>query len=635
MRNFFYLTLILLLMTTLQAISQENDDSVKVTVTNVGDIINSGYDEFAPIISADGYMMIFTSSRPIGKNAMAKKLLPGNENIYVSYYDDYTWKWSEPKILSESVNQPEKNNSAISLSNDGQRLLIFRGDPDGNIYESVLKGDEWSEPVKLPEPINSKRHESSASISPDGRTIYFVSNRNGGQGKLDIWLCHQDNMGTWGKAENLGPDINTPDNEEGVFIHPDGKTLYFSSKGHNSIGGFDVFKTVLEDGKWSIPVSLGNLINTPDDDLFFSITADGKTGYYSTGFSAKIDSTQLKAASETTDSLIKAIKEAQILLGQQVQRVRRAQLVLYNLQEDQAQQVIKETQTQLVEQAKEVQQVIEEAQALLVLKSVLVQNTGSNATTGTSSDTISANLSSANKNSGSLTADLGRVGFGGKDIYEISFKNKKNESGLTLFKGLVIDFDSHDPVGTDIEISDNDKNEIIANIQSNSVTGKYLVSLPAGKNYGIAVKKKGYLFYSENFNIPDSAAYKEINKNIELQKFTVGNTIVLKNVFYDSGKATLKPESVSEINQLVQLMNLNIDIKIEIASYTDNIGKKESNIALSQARSQSVADFLFSAGISKDQVVAKGYGGAKPIASNETEEGRKLNRRTEIKILEQ
>ena len=635
MRNFFYLTLILLLMTTLQAISQENDDSVKVTVTNVGDIINSGYDEFAPIISADGYMMIFTSSRPIGKNAMAKKLLPGNENIYVSYYDDYTWKWSEPKILGESINQPEKNNSAISLSNDGQRLLIFRGDPDGNIYESVLKGDEWSEPIKLPEPINSKRHESSASISPDGRTIYFVSNRNGGQGKLDIWLCHQDNMGTWGKAENLGPDINTPDNEEGVFIHPDGKTLYFSSKGHNSIGGFDVFKTVLEDGKWSIPVSLGNLINTPDDDLFFSITADGKTGYYSTGFSAKIDSTQLKAASETTDSLIKAIKEAQILLGQQVQRVRRAQLVLYNLQEDQAQQVIKETQTQLVEQAKEVQQVIEEAQALLVLKSVLVQNTGSNATTGTSSDTISANLSSANKNSGSLTADLGRVGFGGKDIYEISFKNKKNESGLTLFKGLVIDFDSHDPVGTDIEISDNDKNEIIANIQSNSVTGKYLVSLPAGKNYGIAVKKKGYLFYSENFNIPDSAAYKEINKNIELQKFTVGNTIVLKNVFYDSGKATLKPESVSEINQLVQLMNLNIDIKIEIASYTDNIGKKESNIALSQARSQSVADFLFSAGISKDQVVAKGYGGAKPIASNETEEGRKLNRRTEIKILEQ
>src|SRR3990172_8657398 len=124
MRNFFYLTLILLLM-NLQANSQENGDSIKVKVTNVGEIINTGYDEFAPIISADGYMMIFTSSRPTGKNAMAKKLLPGNENIYVSYYDDYTWKWSEPKILSESVNQAEKNNSAISLSNDGQRLLIF------------------------------------------------------------------------------------------------------------------------------------------------------------------------------------------------------------------------------------------------------------------------------------------------------------------------------------------------------------------------------------------------------------------------------------------------------------------------------------------------------------------------------
>lgn len=619
----------------LQAKSQENGDSVKITVTNVGDVINTAYDEFAPIISADGYMMIFTSSRPIGKKAIAKKLLAGNENIYVSYYDDYTWKWSEPKLLGESINQPEKNNSAISLSNDGQRLLLFRGDPDGNIYETVLKGDEWSEPVKLPEPINSKMHESSASISPDGRTIYFVSNRKGGQGKLDIWMCHQDNMGTWGKAENLGSEINTPENEEGVFIHPDGKTLYFSSKGHNSIGGFDVFKTVLEDGKWGTPVSLGNLINTPEDDLFFSITADGKTGYYSTGYSAKIDSTQLKRNAETTDSLIKAIKEAQILLGQQVQRVHHAQLVLSNLQEVQANQVINETQVELVEQAKQVQQVIEEAQALLVLKQVLVKNTGENATTGTSSDTISADLISGAQSSDPLTANMGRVGFGGKDIYEISFKNKKDGSGLTLFKGLVIDFETHTPIGADIEISDNDKNEIIANIQSNSVTGKYLVSLPAGKNYGIAVKKKGYLFFSENFNIPDSAAYKEINKNIDLQKFTVGNTIVLKNVFFDSDKATLKPESVSEINQLVQLMNLNIDIKIEIGNYTDNVGKKESNKALSQARAQSVADFLFSSGISKDQVIAKGYGALKPIAPNDTEEGRKLNRRTEIKILEQ
>jgi outer membrane protein OmpA-like peptidoglycan-associated protein len=155
------------------------------------------------------------------------------------------------------------------------------------------------------------------------------------------------------------------------------------------------------------------------------------------------------------------------------------------------------------------------------------------------------------------------------------------------------------------------------------------------KTYGIAVKKKGYLFFSENFDIPASAAYKEIYKTIPLQKFLVGNKIALKNVFYDYGKATLRPESLMELNQLVKLMSVNTDIKIEIASHTDSQGSTEHNQMLSQARSQAVADYLFAAGISKDQLVVKGYGETKPIASNDTEDGRQLNRRTEITILGQ
>ncbi|MDP1744014.1 MAG: OmpA family protein [Bacteroidota bacterium] len=609
-------------------------DSVEHIVTNLGPTVNTPYDEFSPIISSDGLVMIFTSTRPILKEAIAKKV-QGFETVYISYYNDMTWKWSEAKMLGETINQPGRNNSPIALSNDGQRMLLYRGDPDGNIYESVLNGEEWSEPVKLPEPINSSKHESTASISPDGRTIYFVSNRKGGQGKLDIWLSHQDNTGTWGKAENLGATINTDDNEEGVFIHPDGKTLYFSSMGHNSSGGFDIFKSIFENGNWSTPVTLGNSINTPEDDLFFTLTADGKTGYYSTAYLGNVGSkegTISKEKTATTDSLLRTILDAQILLEEQIKRVQNAKLVITDLKQEKAQQVIRETQVQLAQMALEVQKVIKEAQALLVVKEVLV-NMGA---TGASSDTISI-ISTGRNNiaAAPMAATMREGGYGKKDIYEISFKNKKTESNLTLFKGVVMDFETLDPIGTDIEISDNDKNEIIANIQSNSATGKYLVSLPAGKNYGIAIKKQGYLFFSENFNIPESEAFKEINKNIQLQKFSVGNKINLKNVFYDQGKATLKPESLSEINRIVNLMNLNIDIKIEVASFTDSEGSTESNLALSQARSQSVLDFLFSAGISKDQVVAKGYGEANPIASNDTEEGRKLNRRTEIKILEQ
>lgn len=491
--------------------ANKNDDSVKFVITNLGENVNTAYEEYAPIISADGLTMMFTSRRPTLKEEVELKI-QGMENVYVSYYNDMTWKWSKPQPLDATVNQPGKNNSAIALSNDGQRLLLYRGDPDGNIYESVLEGETWSEPVKLPKPINSKKHESSASIAPDGRTIYFVSNRRGGQGNLDIWKCRQGVNG-WEKAENLGETINTDQNEEGVFIHPDGKTLYFSSKGHNTKGGYDIFKSVFENGKWSKPENLGDSINTPGDELFYCLTADGKTGYYS---SARAGS-----------------------------------------------------------------------------------------------------------------------GEGMKDIYEVYYKTKKNEPGLTLLKGIVIDNDSFDPVGADIEISDNDKNEIIATIKSNSVSGKYLVSLPPGKNYGIAVKKKGYLFFSENFDIAADAAYKQIYKTVPLQKFVVGNKIALKNVFYDYGKATLRPESIMELNQLVKLVSVNTDIKIEIASHTDSQGSTEHNLMLSKARSQSVADYLFVSGISKDQIVVRGYGEAKPIATNDTEEGRQLNRRTEITILGQ
>ena len=633
MKNNFFIALLLFIIFPQLIYSQNSDNLEKIIITNIGETVNTPYDEYAPIISADGLMMIFTSKRPLTKKDIEDNE-QGLENVYVSYYDDMIWKWSEPTLLGELINQPGNNNSAIALSNDGQRMLLYRGDPDGNIYESVLIGEEWSDPVELVKPINSSKHESTASISPDGRTIYFVSNRKGGQGQLDIWQCHQDNTGSCGTAENLGGIINTMDDEEGVFIHPDGKTLYFSSKGHNTTGGYDIFKSVFANGNWTTPVNLGTSINTPQDDLFFTQTADGKTGYYSSG-SASIRSEIIKENVNLTDSIIQVIQEAQILLNQQVKRVKHAQLLIPK-QEAPAQLVIKNAQVQLELLGKQIQQVIKESQALLVVKEVLVRNSGSAA--ASSSDTIKSKYYNGESSQGS-TAKLNDLniregGFGKKDIYEITFKNKKSESNLTLFKGVVIDFDKLSPLGAEIEISDNDKNEIIANISSNSSTGKYLVSLPAGRNYGIAIKKEGYLFYSENFNIPDSSAFKEINKNILLKKVNVGNTITLKNVFYDSGKATLKPESLAEINQLVNLMNLSDNIKIEIASYTDNQGKDELNVILSLARSQAVAEFLFVSGISKDQVISKGYGESNPVASNDTEEGRQLNRRTEIKILE-
>jgi Tol biopolymer transport system component len=144
------------------------NDSVKITITNLTKTINSIFPDFAPVISADGQTLVFTSRRPYTEKDI-KKGKQGLENVYISYFDSKKKKWADAKPLPESINEPGRYNSAIALSNDGQRMLLYRDDASGNgdIYESQLQGENWTVPNKFPEPINSKDHESSASFSPD------------------------------------------------------------------------------------------------------------------------------------------------------------------------------------------------------------------------------------------------------------------------------------------------------------------------------------------------------------------------------------------------------------------------------------------------------------------------------------
>ena len=175
---------------------------------------------------------------------------------------------------------------------------------------------------------------------------------------------------------------------------------------------------------------------------------------------------------------------------------------------------------------------------------------------------------------------------------------------------------------------------VLATFKSNSASGKYLVTLPSGKNYGIAVKKENYLFHSENFIIPEAADYQEYNKDVALKKIEIGNTIVLRNIFFDFDKATIRPESANELDRLIKLLNDNPTVKIELGSHTDSKGSDDYNLKLSDNRSKSVVDYLIGKGISASRLVAKGYGETKPIDTNDTDAGRQNNRRTDFKILE-
>jgi outer membrane protein OmpA-like peptidoglycan-associated protein/tetratricopeptide (TPR) repeat protein len=518
---------------------KETANPQRVFVDNLGTNINTSYPEYSAFISADESMMVLTARR---ENSTGGKLDEGDSWPFEDLYQSFkvNGKWTPAQNFGPLVNSPEHDATA-GLSSDGTTMFIFKykEKDGGDIYMSNLNGNTWSKPEHLNKNINSKWHESSVSLSYDSKRLYFISDREGNMGAGDMYYSDKDAKGEWGPAMNAGPDLNTKYGEEGVFIHPDGKTIYFSSKGHGTMGGYDIFKSTFENGKWGVPQNLGYPINGPDDDVFFVISGSGNHGYFASS----------KQGGYGDKDIYKIT-----FLGPE--------------------------------------------------KPPVVMN----------EDNLLA----------SVAAPVSE------------FKAEKIVSSgpkMTILKGVISDAKTYNLLEAAIELIDNSLNEVIATFKSNSTTGKYLVSLPSGKNYGIAVKKDGYLFHSENFDLKASEEFQEVEKNIALKQIEVGQSIVLKNIFFDFDKATIRSESANELDRLIKLLTENPTLKIELGSHTDSKGSDEYNQKLSQSRSQSVVTYLIGKGIATDRLVAKGYGETVPVATNDTDAGRQENRRTEFKIL--
>lgn len=254
---------------------------INVKIENMGKNVNSPYADYSPVLTADQSTMIFTTRR--SQSTGGEMLEDGKyfEDIYLSNYDGKNW------TVAQSIGKPintDGNEASVGISPDGQEILIYKDDNgDGNIYSTTLNGDVWSEPIKLNSNINSKHWEPSAFISADGQTIYFTSDRPGGFGGRDIYESKKNPKGEWGKAVNMGAFINTEFDEDAPFIHPDGITLFFSSNGHSTMGGFDIFYSSLSDDgiKWQKPINVGYPINSPDDDVFYVVSPDKTKAYYS------------------------------------------------------------------------------------------------------------------------------------------------------------------------------------------------------------------------------------------------------------------------------------------------------------------------------------------------------------------
>jgi outer membrane protein OmpA-like peptidoglycan-associated protein/Tol biopolymer transport system component len=485
---------------------------LKVKITNLGPVINSPYPDYVPVISADETELLFTSRRPTTTGGGRDEDGLFYEDIYQSNkLNDTTW--SEPEDIGNGINT-DSHDACVALSPDGMELIMYRhsGTDGGDLYVSMLKGVVWDKPKKLGNAINTPYWEPSASVSADEKTIFFTSNRKGGLGGTDIYMTRMKDNGDFGAAILLGPAINTPLDEDAPFIHADGKTLYFSSKGHKSMGGYDIFYCTidLETGEiLTPPQNIGYPINTADDDVFFVWSADGRRAYFS------------------------SIRDG---------------------------------------------------------------------------------------------------GYGDKDIYVLEREAVK-KAPTVLFKGQIVACEDKRPVTATIFVTDLATQKIVGVFNSNSFTGKYTVSLPAGKNYAISVEASGYLFESKNINFPLEDGYIELVDTICMNKLKMNTSIILRNVFFDVDKSTLRPESVQELDKLTDIMRNNPNLKIELSGHTDSDGDDKHNMILSDNRAKAVVDYLIAKGINPNRLTWKGYGETAPIEPNDTPEHKQQNRRTEVKIL--
>ena len=234
---------------------------------NIGDLLNDEKANFNPVISADGKSFAYMVSLKFYDAVMFSRLVNGN--------------WSPPINITPEL-QSDGDFYISCLSADGRLLLLSKDDNyNSDIFSSTFDGTTWTKTEKLNKNINTKYWESHGFISDDGKQIIFASDRPGGFGGLDLYLSQKVN-GDWGAAVNLGPEINTPFNEDRPFIIENGKTLFFSSQGHENIGGYDLFRSDIQtNGLWSNPKNLGYPVNTPDNNIFFMPVGNGKSGYYS------------------------------------------------------------------------------------------------------------------------------------------------------------------------------------------------------------------------------------------------------------------------------------------------------------------------------------------------------------------
>ena len=508
-------------------------------VENLGNQVNSEYNEINPVISPDGQTLYYARiSHP--QNTHGDK---GSQDIWYSELQP-TKQWGPARRMGSPLNKDEYN-CAYSITPDGNTMLI-KGAYNNGTYEtrgfstSKRTASGWSEPQKL----NVVGYEGLSKglfdcgfLSADGKVLLMAFSEKKNSKEDDIYVSFRQKDNSWSKPVNIGVDVNSKFTETTPFLAPDGATLYFSSDREGGMGSNDIYvcKRVDKTWKhWSKPQNVGKDINTDGYDAYYSVAASGEYAYMTTfkGTLGKGDLVRVKLIDDSPAPM-----------------------------------------------------------------------DGQPAKAGT----------------GEKTADAGAIA---------------RPDPVALISGRVIDQKTGKPIAARIVYQTLPDGAEAGEANSDPVTGEYKIVLPYGQKYSMRAIAPDFIAEGDNIDLTQTKGYQEIKgKELKLVAIEVGRSVRLNNIFFDLGKSELRSESSPELDRIVTVLNDNSKMVIELGGHTDNTGSNELNAKLSQDRADAVREYLIGKGIEPDRVASKGFGETKPVATNDSDEGRQKNRRVEFIIV--
>ncbi len=590
-------------------------------VKNIGSSVNTSTAEYSPVISLDGNSLYFTSRRQwedfSSDEFKDPQLNQYPEDIFVSYLD-FDGEWTSPEKLEFCNN--EFNEATIAVSSDEKQIYVYKdATGGGDIYFSDFTGNKFAELASLDyTEVNTKFWETHCTMTPDGQTMYFVSERPGGYGGRDIYRIVRLPNGVWSKAQNMGPTINTPYDEDSPYIDVNNKTLYFGSNGPKSMGGFDIFVSFKDDeGTWSDPLNMGTPINSTGDDLFYTTTIDGLRGYL----------TSFRKGGYGEKDIYEIQND---YLGNYPFSTLRGSLIALNDEEVPVDMTVKLLcPTCENEKNRETDLRIKNGGYFSVLercKDYTIQYFDANGVL-LNEETF---LTLCNQ----LNEELERNQYIGNYRLNLAVAAQEDQQPIDGAKIQVTSV-VVTPTEYTTDLAGNASSDLLA-------TNKFGDKI----HYEFQISKKGFLTQTFAFDTI-LGQNGTINLKYLLLKAETGTdltvTLNLNPIYFDLDKADIRPDAALELDKIVKIMNENPEMKIELGSHTDCRASKAYNMKLSSRRAISSAEYIKQRISNPERIYGKGYGESKLLNGCECEgkkvsdcsdEEHQLNRRTEFRIVE-